>query len=57
VKQEVMNVSEATTSAAPIAPFTDYTNFNMLFQPQYPTSPFFMNPFILNKATAENKEN
>ncbi|CAG8765595.1 10350_t:CDS:2 [Gigaspora margarita] len=56
VKQKVMDASEATTSAVPVAPFTDFTNLNTLFQPYYPTSPFFMNPLVLNKATAEHKE-
>ncbi|CAG8495978.1 38176_t:CDS:2 [Gigaspora margarita] len=46
-----MDASEATTSAVPVAPFTDFTNLNMLFQSHYPTSPFFMNPLVLDKAT------
>ncbi|CAG8650753.1 836_t:CDS:2, partial [Cetraspora pellucida] len=53
---EATDASEATTSAVPVTPFTDFTNLNMLFQPHYPTFPFFMNPLVLNKATAEHQE-
>ncbi|CAG8618633.1 19236_t:CDS:2 [Cetraspora pellucida] len=56
VKQKVTDASKATTSAVPVAPFTDFTNLNMLFQPHYPTSLFFMNLLVLNKATAKHQE-
>ncbi|CAG8801888.1 5231_t:CDS:1, partial [Cetraspora pellucida] len=56
VKQEITDVSEVTTSAVPVALFTDFTNLNILFQLHYPISSFFINPLFLNKATVEYQE-
>ncbi|CAG8441757.1 12334_t:CDS:2, partial [Cetraspora pellucida] len=49
------NYSEASTSAISSTLFTDFTNYNMLFQQQYPVPSFFMNQLALNKAAAEYK--
>ena len=59
--QQTKGISPAVIQNVPVSPFADYTNFHtmLLQQQQYPAAQLFMNPMnplILNKNNAEDKE-
>src|SRR5436190_20739713 len=57
--RQMVEIPSQATLVAPVSPFTDFTNFQMLFQQQYPAAQLFVNPMnslTLNKDKAEDEE-
>ena len=51
----MVEIPSQATLVAPVSPFTDFTNFQMLLQRQQLHNSF-MNTLTLNKANAEHEE-
>ena len=57
--RQTVEIPSQATLVAPVSPFTDFTNFQILFQQQYPATQLFVNPMnslTLNKDKAEDEE-